>query len=60
MEPGVALPPGITDGLSALGGIHVRLDQHETAIRYYERALKINPELQSVRRSLADLRRLNP
>jgi tetratricopeptide (TPR) repeat protein len=52
--------PEHVNALINLGGIHVQLGKREDAIRYYEKALKINPNLDSVRRSLTDLHRLAP
>lgn len=50
--------PNHLDSLINLGGIHVQLRDYDEAIRYYESALRINPKLESVRRSLSQLRNL--
>ena len=54
----LALEPRHFGALSGQGMIYMQLQQREMALQYMERALEVNPHLQSVRSSVKALRQL--
>jgi tetratricopeptide (TPR) repeat protein len=52
------LNPGHFGALAGYGQIYLQLDQPERALDYFERALKVNPNLRSVEAAVGELRRL--
>ncbi len=50
--------PNHFGALSGYGQIYLQLDKPELALDYFQRALKVNPNLRSVEAAVAELKRL--